>query len=102
MKSQNSVRANKRLRVDHRPSAPLMKGRYSGPRSTVIQQPAQSGHISRPLNTTSSASRTTSVASTGRKGQEMQNPVNNHFQRRHPSGQCWKQSGTCFCNARNK
>ncbi|KAK8634951.1 hypothetical protein V6N13_022831 [Hibiscus sabdariffa] len=36
-KFQNSVRADKRPRVDHHLSTPSKKGRYFGPRNTVIQ-----------------------------------------------------------------
>ncbi|KAK8685848.1 hypothetical protein V6N13_124881 [Hibiscus sabdariffa] len=54
-KSQDPNREDKRPRVYYRLLAPSKKGR--------------------PLSATPSASRSTSVATTGRKGQEMQNPV---------------------------
>ncbi|KAL4387925.1 hypothetical protein GQ457_09G030640 [Hibiscus cannabinus] len=68
------IRSDKRLRNDFRPPLPEKKAKYSGPRQSVIQQPSRSGHLAKPLGFSPTASRTTSLDTTGGSGRESSYP----------------------------
>ncbi|KAL4383149.1 hypothetical protein GQ457_15G024020 [Hibiscus cannabinus] len=90
------TRFEKRSRNDFRPPLPEKKAKYSGPRQSVIQQPSKSGHLAKPLDFSPTASRTTSLDTTGGSGRESSYPVCYFCRKKHPAGPCYKQSGACF------
>ncbi|KAK8675171.1 hypothetical protein V6N13_033241 [Hibiscus sabdariffa] len=69
-----SVRSDKRPRNDFRPPMPPKKAKYSGSRHPVIEQPSRSGHLAKPLSLLPTASRTTSLDTTGGSGRESSYP----------------------------
>ncbi|KAK8622133.1 hypothetical protein V6N13_097758 [Hibiscus sabdariffa] len=67
-------RPDKRPRNDFRPPLPQKKAKYSGPQQSVIQQPSRSGHLVKPLGFSPTASRTTSLDSSGGSSRESSYP----------------------------
>ncbi|KAL4383605.1 hypothetical protein GQ457_15G012130 [Hibiscus cannabinus] len=90
------IRFDKRPRNDFRPPLPQKKAKYSGPRQSVIQQPSRSGHLTKPLGFSPSASRTTSLDSSGGSDKESSYPVCSFCRKKHPAGPCYRKSGACF------
>ncbi|KAL4360768.1 hypothetical protein GQ457_04G029800 [Hibiscus cannabinus] len=90
------IRSDKRPRNDLCPPLAEKKAKYSGPRQSVIQQPSRSGHLAKPLGFSPTASRTTSLDTTGGSGRESSYPVCSLCHKKHPAGPCYKQSGACF------
>ncbi|KAL4339521.1 hypothetical protein GQ457_08G036240 [Hibiscus cannabinus] len=90
------VRSDKRPRNDFRPPMSPKKVKYSGSRHLVIEQPSRSGHLAKPHSLLSTASRTTSLDSTGGSGRESSYHVCSFCRKKHPAGPCFRQTGVCF------